>query len=137
MSQKLDREKEIGRAIVAATRPEDIGAIETWAQTMLEIRSSDLPAYGKAKAAILWSTDRKLLAPILHVIWKEMKRLGWEERSFPARMALGAAVTALTLSGQGAGIAALGGAIGVPLFVVFGAGGALAGVIVDEIRAKK
>ena len=95
-----------------------------------------MPAISKAKAAIVASTDRKVLTPILQVAWQELKRVGWKERGLPARMAMGAAVTALTLPGQGAGIAALGGAIGVPLFVVFGAGGALAGVIIDEVRKK-
>lgn len=39
-------------------------------------------------------------------------------------------------SGQGAGIAALGGAIGVPLWVVFGAGGAFVGVFIDEAKRR-
>jgi hypothetical protein len=43
----------------------------------------------------------------------------------------------LTLSGQGAGIAALGGAIGLPLWVVFGAGGAFLGVLIEEIRKSR
>ena len=75
--------------------------------------------------------------------FRENRRLGSEYADCgaacmgaPCVIAMGAAVTALTLSGQGAGIAALGGAIGVPLFVVFGAGGALAGVIIDEVRKK-
>ncbi|WDS35235.1 hypothetical protein [Pseudoxanthomonas sp.] len=135
--RKPDQTKEIGQAIVVATKPENLDALRVWAQTMLDIRASKAPALQKAKAAIVASTDKKVLAPILQVAWKELKRVGWEERGLPARMAMAAAVAALTLSGQGAGIAALGGAIGVPLFVVFGAGGALAGVIVDEIRRKK
>lgn len=135
--KKPDQTKEIGQAIVVATKPEDLDALRVWAQTMLDIRASNAPALQKAKNAIVASTDRKVLAPILQVAWRELRRVGWEERGLPARMAMGAAAAALTLSGQGAGIAALGGAIGVPLFVVFGAGGALAGVIVDEIRRKK
>jgi hypothetical protein len=132
-----EKMKEIGEAIVAATKPEDLDSLREWAQRMLDIRSSKATLLEKAKLAISASVQRKVLAPILHVAWKELKRVGWEERSLPARMAMGAAVAALTLSGQGAGIAALGGAIGVPLFVVFGAGGALAGVIIEEIRKKK
>ncbi|MBL0223286.1 MAG: hypothetical protein IPQ17_11325 [Xanthomonadales bacterium] len=123
-------------AIVIATKPNELDALRLWAQAMLDIRSSNTSAISKAKAAILASTDRKVLAPVLQVAWQELKRVGWTERGLPARMAMGAAVGALTLSGQGAGIAALGGAIGVPLFVVFGAGGALAGVIIDETRRK-
>ena len=136
MEAKQDKTREIGKAIVIATKPDELDALRAWAQAMLDIRSSGMPAISKAKAAIVASTDRKVLTPILQVAWQELKRVGWKERGLPARMAMGAAVTALTLSGQGAGIAALGGAIGVPLFVVFGAGGALAGVIIDEVRKK-
>ena len=136
MGAKRDKTREIGKAIVIATKPDELDALRAWAQAMLDIRSSGMPAISKAKAAIVASTDRKVLTPILQVAWQELKRVGWKERGLPARMAMGAAVTALTLSGQGAGIAALGGAIGVPLFVVFGAGGALAGVIIDEVRKK-
>ena len=137
MAEKPNQVKDIGRAIVTATKPEDLDALRVWAQKMLDIRASNLSALEKSKRAIAASTDKKVLAPILNVAWREMKRVGWEERSLPAKMAMGAAAAALTLSGQGAGIAALGGAIGVPLFVVFGAGGALAGVIIEEIRRKK
>lgn len=137
METKQDKTREIGKAIVVATRPDELEALRAWAQTMLDIRSnSSMSMILKAKAAIVASTDRKVLAPILQVAWQELKRVGWKERGLPARMAMAAAAAALTLSGQGAGIAALGGAIGVPLFVVFGAGGALAGVIIDEIRKK-
>jgi len=45
-----------------------------------------------------------------------------------------AAIAAVAFSGKGAGIAALGGAIGVPLWVVLGAGGAFAGVLIEEIQ---
>ncbi|KAB8189290.1 hypothetical protein FKV24_009405 [Lysobacter maris] len=137
MTGKRSHVKDIGRAIVTATKPEDLDALRFWAQKMLDIRASNFSAFEKSKRAIAASIDKKVLAPILNVVWREMKRVGWEERSLPAKMAMSAAAAALTLSGQGAGIAALGGAIGVPLFVVFGAGGALAGVIIEEIRRKK
>jgi len=39
----------------------------------------------------------------------------------------------LTLSSSGAGLAAFGTAIGLPLWIVLGAGGAFAGMIVDEV----
>lgn len=129
--------RRIGKEIVVAAKPEQLDALQFWAERMLTIKASNMSAFQKAKEAILASTDRQSLAPLLQVCWREIKRVGWTERSLPARMAIGAAIGALTLSGQGAGIAALGGAIGVPLFVVFGAGGALAGVIIDEIRKKK
>ena len=99
MEAKQDKAREIGMAIVIATKPNELDALRLWAQAMLDIRSSNTSAISKAKAAILASTDRKVLAPVLQVAWQELKRVGWTERGLPARMAMGAAVGALTLSG--------------------------------------
>jgi hypothetical protein len=67
-----------------------------------------------------------------------MKRLAWDDRSVKARFGLsGAAIAALAFGGQGAGIVALGTGIGVPLWVVFGAGAAFLGVLYEEITDKK
>jgi hypothetical protein len=76
----------------------------------------------------------------LEYLGVEIKRVGWDQRGLPERITLSAAaVAALIFSGQGAGIAALGGAIGVPLWVVFGAGGAFIGVLIEgaQRRAKE
>ena len=62
----------------------------------------------------------------------------WDNRSFPTKIGLGASSVALIVFGtQGAGIAALGTAIGIPLWVVFGAGATFAGVLYEEITGKK
>jgi hypothetical protein len=51
---------------------------------------------------------------------------------------MGAAATGVALfGGQGAGVAALGTAVGVPLWVIFGAGGAFMGVLYEELTGKK
>ena len=72
------------------------------------------------------------------VISKSLKGAAWDNRGLPARIALsGAIAAAVFFGGQGAGIAALGTAIGVPLWVVFGAGGAFLGVLYEEIVGKK
>ena len=106
-----------------------------WAQQLVAIRDSNLSAMEKAKASISATVESKAIWPFLNVIGRELKRLGWDERGFAARIGLSAAALALLIPGKGAaGIAALGGAIGVPLWVVFGAGGAFVGVIVQEIN---
>jgi hypothetical protein len=90
------------------------------------------------KQAVSVSIESKAIVPFVKMRGRELKRLGWDERSLPARLGLSAAAfAALLLSGQGAGIAALGGAIGVPLWIVFGAGGAFAGVLIEEIQRKE
>ena len=130
-------QREVAVRIIEATQPEHLAALEKWAQAMVEINSRPVSRLEKLKAALRSSSDREILAPILKVVWSETKRIGWDERGLAARMALGSATLALTLSGQNAGIAALGTAVGVPLFVVFGAGGALAGVIMEELRKSR
>jgi hypothetical protein len=129
--------RRLGEEVVAAATADQLTAITEWAKEMLRIRESNGTILQKAKLAIGATADRKALGPLMDVAWRELRRIGWTERGLPARIAIGAAVASLTLTGQGAGIAALGGAIGVPLFVVFGAGGALAGVIIDEVRKKQ
>jgi hypothetical protein len=72
------------------------------------------------------------------VIAKGLKSAAWDNRSLTARLGLSGAIAgAVFFGGQGAGIAALGTAIGVPLWVVFGAGAAFLGVLYDEISGKK
>lgn len=106
-----------------------------WAKQLVAIRDGHLSTPDKAKAAIKATIESKAILPFLKVLGTEIKRLGWDERGFAARMGIGAAAVALFLPGKGAaGIAALGGAVGVPLWIVFGAGGAFAGVIIQELQ---
>jgi len=112
-------------------------ALLFWATQLLVIRHANLSALDKAKRAIKLTIDSGAILPFVTFLGSEIKRIGWDERGLPERLALSAAAcTALLFSGQGAGIAALGGAIGVPLWVVFGAGGAFAGVIIDEAKRR-
>ena len=112
-------------------------ALLFWATQLMIISDSNLPALDKAKKAIKLTIDSGAILPFLKFLGSEVKRIGWDERGLPERLALStAAVAALLFSGQGAGIAALGGAIGVPLWVVFGAGGAFAGVIIEEAKRR-
>ena len=72
------------------------------------------------------------------IISQALKDLAWDNRSLPARLGIAAAVvTAITFGGQGAGIAALGTAIGVPLWVLFGAGAMFLGELYERFTGKK
>ncbi len=133
MSEDNEKVRELGITIVKSASPEQLSVLEAWAKRMLEIRNSPMSRVLKAKAAIQSTIELKAITPILALSATEIKRVGWDERGYVAKWTIGAAIASLTLTGQGAGIAALGGAIGVPLFVVFGAGGALAGTIIQEI----
>ena len=131
-SQQLDL---IGR-IVENADDRQLAAIKTWTEAMISLRESGMAKFKKAKSAIRMSMDKDLIVPVVKTIATESKRLAWDDRGLKARSGLIAAVVAaLTFGGQGAGIAALGGAIGVPLWVVFGAGGAFAASLYEEASA--
>jgi len=132
--QKDSRARSLALVVVDQASAAQKSALLRWAETMMQIRSSDLSIFEKAKRSIVVTANSETILPLVKFAAAEVKRMGWTDRSFPARLSIGAAVTALTLSGSGAGIAALGTAIGLPLWVVFGAGGAFAGVIIDEAR---
>jgi hypothetical protein len=69
---------------------------------------------------------------------KALKELGWDNRGLSGRLGIATAIaTAVMFGGQGAGIAALGTAIGVPLWVVFGAGAAFLGEIYERFTGKR
>ncbi|MAO07486.1 MAG: hypothetical protein CL596_02105 [Alteromonas sp.] len=58
----------------------------------------------------------------------------WKHAPWTERMAIiGLAGGVVIFGGSGAGIAALGGAIGLPLFLLTGAGGALVGMIIERL----
>jgi hypothetical protein len=140
MTHRIDPEpkvKNLASAVFKQATPAEKVALSEWALEMRMILNSSCSRVEKASLAIRATASAKILLPVMKVVGSELKRHGWDERGLPARTAIGAAAAALTLSGSGAGIAALGGAIGVPLWVVFGAGGAFVGVIIDEFNKSK
>ncbi len=110
-------------------------ALLEWSKELLAIRQSDDSVGAKARAAVSATARRKVVWPMVRVMLHRLKRLGWDERSWKTRLGIGAvAATVAVFGGQGAGIAALGTAIGVPLWIIFGAGGTFAGLLIDELE---
>jgi len=110
-------------------------ALLTWMVGLLQIRDLSLSASRKAKLALQLTYKSKVIWPIIKAISVELKRHGWDERGTKARYGLVGAATGIAIFGsQGAGIAALGTAIGVPLWVVLGAGAAFAAPFVERLR---
>lgn len=110
-------------------------ALLEWGKELLAIRHSDDSVGAKARAAVSATARLKVVWPMVRVMLHRLKRLGWDERSWKARLGIGTvAATVAIFGGQGAGIAALGTAIGVPLWIVFGAGGTFAGLLIDELE---
>lgn len=113
------------------------GTLLLWSTRLLEIRRANCPATRKAMEALCLTARYNVVWPVAKMIWREVKRHAWDERSIRSRMFLvGVGIGATVFEGQGAGIAALGTAIGVPLWVVLGAGGAFAGMLIEELSDK-
>jgi hypothetical protein len=123
--------------LFADTSPEEQEKLIGWLRELLEIRKQPVSPLAKIKMLGYNLKKSKAVAPIAKRLLLLLKKHGWDDLARPAKLAVGAAFGALLLGGGGAGIAAFGGAIGVPLFVVFGAGGALAGVIIEEFERKR
>jgi len=113
----------------------DRQAVAIWLEKLLQIANLPIDKRDKAKRAIALTKESKVVWPIVKVMATELKRVGWDERNWASRLALsGLIIGLLAFSSEGAGIAAFGTAIGVPLWIVLGSGGALAGAILDEIK---
>jgi hypothetical protein len=134
----LEKHRALAVRIASRANPAEKEALSRWIERLFEIKASDLPALQKAKQAISLTASSKVILPVVKIIARETKRLGWDDRGLPGRLGIGGAAVGLALfGGQGAGVAALGTAIGVPLWVVFGAGATFLGVLYEEITRKK
>jgi hypothetical protein len=107
-----------------------------WARGLLALRESGAPVLERAREALRLTRVAGVVVPVLRSSGRGIVRVAWRDRTWAARFAFGGmAVAAAAYGGKSAGIAALGTAVGVPLWVVFGAGGAFAGVLADELEA--
>jgi hypothetical protein len=128
-------QKAIVQGIVNDASLEQQRALLEWSKALLSIRHSERTAKVKAKAAVAATAQREVIWPLVQTMLHRLKRLGWDERSWAARLGGGAVIaTVAVFGGHGAGIAALGTAIGVPLWIVFGAGGAFQQMLLDELE---
>ena len=116
--------RELAVRIARSASAPERDALNAWISRLLQVRASSGTSVVKAKGALAATMDRHLLWPALRTISREVRRLGWDERSAAARVGVLGAAAAIVLSGSGAvSIAALGTTVGVPLWVVFGGGG--------------
>src|SRR5262249_21011647 len=105
-----------------------------WIEGLLDLRAKRMPFRTKVKKILHLTHAHIDLLPIIKELATGLKRVGWDDRGWAARLALSAsAYSLIAFGGSGAGIAAFGGAIGLPLWIVFGASGAFAGMMIDEL----
>ncbi len=134
MVDKLSGARTLAREIVAQTLPADREMFLCWLEELKALRDRDLSFREKAIAVARLTHDRRGVWPLVKMTARTLRKHGWTDRSWKARLSVGAvAATLASVGSAGAGIAALGGAIGVPLWLVFGAGGILGGTLIDEL----
>jgi hypothetical protein len=139
-----DRAQAIALRLSQMLDDEAASAVLAWASELRDIRESDLSLAAKGRKAMRTSLDPRFLKIVLHVIGDAVaegsstaKKLAWDDRGWPARLGLvGVAAALATFGSQGAGIAALGSAVGVPLWLVLGAGGTFLGTIIGELTKR-
>lgn len=117
------------------TTPLERDALIAWLRQLAKIRDSGDSVPGQAFRALSCTLSSKAVWPLVKQIGLEFKRCGWDERSSKWRAFLGGSAAGVLLLGtQGAGIAALGGAIGVPLWLVVGGGAAVLDALIDTSK---
>jgi hypothetical protein len=127
--------REIATRIATTASEQEREALLLWMVQLLQVRDSSSNSVQKAKRAVVLTSKSKVIWPMVKLLAHEVKRVGWDERGTKSRFGIAGAGVGLAFFGtQGAGIAALGGAIGVPLWVVLGAGAYFAPVLIDELR---
>jgi hypothetical protein len=128
------RQRQSATAIAIEIPDVESRVLITFIDTLLDIRASKEGKLRKLKATITATLRAKLIWPAIKLIYRECKDRFWDKRSTTTRFGLAGSLIGLTFfGGQGAGIAALGGAIGVPLWVVFGAGAMYANYLREEL----
>lgn len=107
-----------------------------WATKVRGIQK-DVSLNRKEKLRALKKLENKKAFKSLALLAKSSGSAKWKKSNWATRLGLiSGGGTLLLLGGTGAGVAALGTAIGIPFFLLTASGGALIGVILDSIVKK-
>ena len=134
MIDQIDKHKQLATKLVENSSVSERVALHIWAGSLIELRERDMPVLAKAKEAVGITLKAKLVWPVLKAVSRQIKQHGWENRTISQRFGIATAGTAFAVfGGSNAGIAALGGAVAVPLWVVFGAGAMFARHLYEQL----
>jgi hypothetical protein len=109
-----------------------------WSREIGVIRLGDLKGRAKAAAVLALTRERKAAWPLAKVVGRAFWIILWEARSWALRLGVLALIATFTVIGNAAaGIVPLGGGLGLPLWVLTGGSGALAGLIADQVVKRR
>ena len=134
--QEQAAEPAIVQALLRAP-PAEQQLLLSWSRGLGAIRQGDLSGRKKLAAMARLTRDRKATWPLVKLIGRALKHLVWDARSWKARLGVGAVIATFAAVGNAAaGIVALGGGIGLPLWVLMAVAGVVAGALIDTIKKK-
>lgn len=123
------------RPLLVRMEPSAQERMASWLQSLVDLRRAPLSPKEKWAAIRREMKEVTVLLPVVKAMGEAVKEHAWDDRTWGFRLAGGAAaVTAAAVGGKKAGLAMLGTAVAIPLWVVFGAGAAFAGLIIDELE---
>lgn len=128
----------LAKKLINEMSEEDQEELRTWADEAYIIRNDEsINKKEKLKRIKSITNESKVTIKFFKVFFKFIKKHTWDERGWPARMALiGLTVGTAASGSKMAGIASAGIGIAVPVYVLSSAGGALIGTILQEIQKK-
>ncbi len=127
--------RKVARAVVRELDPAQRDVLADYVSALILLRAADRPTQTKVLDSLDLTVDRPVLGVLTKGSGRLLSKYAWKDRSWPARIGLSAAAIAgILTAGQGAAFAVVGTAVGVPLWIVFGSGDALAGSLLDEIN---
>lgn len=126
--------RKIIQLLISKLSDAERAALLEWVQELIRIREMNIAKWSKIQLSVEATIKKKIIWPIIRSIASEIKCNAWDNRRIASRFLIAGASLGLAIFGtQGAGIAALGTAIGVPLWIVVGGGSAFAGVLIEEL----
>ncbi|TAX37067.1 hypothetical protein LZK82_02900 [Rhizobium leguminosarum] len=135
--EDTDSHKQLAIAIVQSATRSEADALRDWARLLINLREEDISTAAKTRKAISLTASSKVILPAMKIISVQAKRHGWDNRTSTQRLGIAAAAGAFAVfPGANAGIAALGGAVGVPLWMVFGGGSMFLKFLYDELMKR-
>lgn len=122
----------VAAEIVAAADGGERAALLGWAEALTEIRGSGAGPIRKARRALAATCDRKTVWPFVKAIWQEKRRHGWDSRGLSSGVGV---LGVLVFGGAWAGLAPLGEAANLPVWMVIGSGAEFAEALRGELRS--
>jgi hypothetical protein len=137
-AKNLPAVSDLARRSVSNLSPVQRADVLRWANQSLVVIHNNKISKAQKVTRLRRIRTPKAKRAILIALMQAVKGKAWDDQSWARRFALvGLLAGAAAFGGQGAGIAAMGGAVGVPLALLSTIGGTFLGALVDELQKEK